>query len=165
MGTPSLANLDNDDYLEIVFAGYTTSGDIFAINHDGTNVNNFPVDINEKVLNGVAIYDLNNNGKDDIVVATENEKLIQVIYDDGSIENLFTSDDKFKAAPSILDNNGKPLPSNKHQRKKIDATFLITWQNVITIMHYPNRENYDFPYKECEQIGFKLNNNNSELFL
>ena len=32
--------------------------------------------------------------------------MIAVIYDDGSIENLFISDDKFKAAPSILDNNG-----------------------------------------------------------
>ena len=60
----------------------------------------------------------------------------------------------------ILDNNGKPLPINKHQRKKIEATFLITWQNIITIMHYPNRENYDFPYKEGEPIGFKLINNN-----
>ena len=35
--------------------------------------------LNEKVLNGVAIYDLNNNGKDDIVVATENEKMVSII--------------------------------------------------------------------------------------
>ena len=40
MATPSLANLDNDNYLEIVLYGYTTSGDIFAINHNGTNVAN-----------------------------------------------------------------------------------------------------------------------------
>ena len=109
MGTASLANLDNDDYLEIVFAGYSNSGDVFAINHDGTTVNNFPVSIDEKVLRGVAIYDIDQNGKDDIIVATENEKLIQIIYDDGSLYTLFEGDYKFKTAPSIIDNNGSIL--------------------------------------------------------
>ena len=107
MGTPSLANLDNDDDLEIVFVGYTNSGNIFAINHDGSNVNNFPVNIDEKILRGVAIYDVNNNGKDDIIVATENEKLVEIIYDNGNRENIFISENKFKTAPSIIDNNGE----------------------------------------------------------
>ena len=105
MGTPSLANLDNDDDLEIVFTGYSNSGDVFAINFNGNSVNNFPVEINSKILNGVAIHDLNNNGKDDIVVATENDKEIHIIYDDGTFETIFTSENKFKAAPSILDNS------------------------------------------------------------
>ena len=102
MGTPSLANLDNDDDLEIVFTGYSNSGDVFAINHNGTNVNNFPVEINSKILNGVSIYDLNSNGKDDIVVATENDKEVHIIFDNGTYETIFNSQDKFKAAPSIL---------------------------------------------------------------
>ena len=51
MATPSIANLDNDNFKEIVFYGYTNSGDVFAINHNGTPVNNFPVEINEKILN------------------------------------------------------------------------------------------------------------------
>ena len=105
MGTPSLANLDNDEDLEIIFTGYSSSGDVFAINYDGTAVNNFPVEINSKILNGVAIHDINNNGKDDIVVATENDKEIHIIYDNGAYETIFTSQDKFKAAPSILDNS------------------------------------------------------------
>ena len=109
MSTPSLANLDNDNDLEIVFYGYVSSGDVFAINHDGTSVNNFPVQLNEKVLKGGAIYDLDNNGKDDIVVATENDKLIAIIYDNGSIVNLFESTDKFKSAPSIIDYNGNVI--------------------------------------------------------
>ena len=109
MGTPSLANLDNDDELEIVFTGYTSSGDIFAINHDGSNVPNFPVNIDEKMLRGVAVFDINQNGKDDIVVATENEKLIIIIYDDGTINNLFESNYKFKSAPSVIYNNGQIL--------------------------------------------------------
>ena len=107
MGSPSLANLDSDNNLEIIFVGYSSSGDVFAINHDGSNVNNFPVQINSKILNGVSIYDINNNGKDDIVVATENDKEIHIVYDDGSINTIFTSQDKFKAAPSILNNNNE----------------------------------------------------------
>ena len=105
MGTPSLANLDSDEDLEIIFTGYSSSGDVFAINYDGSDVNNFPVEINSKILNGVAIYDINSNGKDDIVVATENDKEIHIIYDNGSYETIFSSQDKFKAAPSILNNN------------------------------------------------------------
>ena len=58
----------------------------------------------------------------------------------------------------LIDDNGKPLPPNKHVKQKIDATFLISWQNIITIMHYPNRQDYDFPYREGEPIGFRLNN-------
>ena len=54
----------------------------------------------------------------------------------------------------ILDEKGKPLPAAFHKRKTIDATFLITWQNIITIMHYPNRKNYDFEFKIGEKIGF-----------
>ena len=109
MGTPSLANLDNDNDLEIVFAGYTNSGDVFAINHNGTNVENFPVNIDEKILRGVAIFDINQNGKDDIVIATENEKLIQVIYDNGNVDTIFESTNKFKSAPSIINNNGEVI--------------------------------------------------------
>ena len=105
MATPSLGNLDNDDNLEIIFFGYTSSGKVYAINHNGTEVENFPVNLSEKVLKGGAIHDLNNNGLDDIVVATENEKLVAVIYDDGTIVNLFESDDKFKSSPSIITHN------------------------------------------------------------
>ena len=43
MAKKSLGNLDNDDELEIVFTGYTTSGKVFAINHDGTNLDGFPI--------------------------------------------------------------------------------------------------------------------------
>ena len=79
-----IATVVTDNNLEIIFVGYSSSGDVFAINHDGSNVNNFPVQINSKILNGVGIYDINDNGKDDIVVATENDKEIHIIYDDGS---------------------------------------------------------------------------------
>ena len=138
MSTPSLANIDNDDYLEIIFAGYTSSGDVFAINHDGTNVQNFPININQKILRGVAIFDINQNGKDDIVVATENDKLISIIYDDGSVNTIFESDNKFKSAPSIINNNGTILilagdTGGNFYGINIDGTlsFQVTAENDI----------------------------------
>jgi len=109
MGTTSFANLDNDDELEIVFTGYSTSGKVFAINPDGTDVNNFPVNISEKILKGVAIYDMDSNGRDDIIVATENDKVVAIVYDNGTINNLFYSDDKFKSAPTVIDINNEIL--------------------------------------------------------
>ena len=138
MGTPSLANLDSDSYLEIVFYGYASSGDIYAINHDGTSVANFPVQINEKILKGGAIFDLDNKGRDDIVVATENEKHITIIYDNGTMNNIFTSSNKFKSAPSIIDYNGEIIitagdEGGRFYGIKLDGSLafnIITGDNV-----------------------------------
>ena len=57
MGTPSIVELDGDPFKEIVFGGYSTSGKVFAINHDGSDVDNFPVEINQKMLRGFAVAD------------------------------------------------------------------------------------------------------------
>jgi len=54
----------------------------------------------------------------------------------------------------ILDSQGKPLPPKDHIKEEIDANFLITWQNIKTIIHYPNRKNYDFTFKSGNSIGF-----------
>lgn len=106
MGTPALADIDGDGLNEVVVAGYTSSGDVFAINHDGSLVDGFPAQINEKVLRGAATADLNNNGKDDIVVVTESDDLIMAILDDGSFNILFDGDEKFKSSPTITTANG-----------------------------------------------------------
>ena len=52
------------------------------------------------------------------------------------------------------DDNGKPLPQNKVINEEISATFLITWDMIKTIMHYPEREGYDFPSEFDKNIGF-----------
>ena len=54
------------------------------------------------------------------------------------------------------DSNGKPLPSDMQTSLKIDATFLVHWHNISTIMHYPNREGYDFPSEFDKDVGFKV---------
>ena len=53
------------------------------------------------------------------------------------------------------DSSGKPLPSNKIQKESIDANFLLPWDAINTIMHYPNREGFDFPSEFDRNIGFK----------
>ena len=107
MGTPALGDVDGDGLNEIIVSGYSSSGDVFVINHDGTLVDGFPAAIDEKVLRGAAVADLNDNGKDDIVVVTESDDLILVVFDDGSFDILFDGDEKFKSSPVIAKVNGE----------------------------------------------------------
>jgi len=173
MASPSLLNIDNDNDLEIVFFGYTSSGDVYVINHDGTSANNFPVQLNEKVLKGGAIFDINNNGYDDIVVATENDKLIAIIYDDGSIQNLFSSSDKFKSPPSIIDYNGEIIitagdEGGNFYGIKTDGTLAfnkITGNNVRSSAGFINLDSdlgIFFGSEDGNLYGIDINGNNLE---
>jgi len=107
IGTPAIANIDNDDYLEIVFGGFSSSNKkLFAINHDGSDVNSFPIDINEKIQKGVSLYDFNNNNRSDIVFGTESKNIF-LIYDDGTIAEgfPFLTNGKIRTETLIIDNN------------------------------------------------------------
>jgi len=107
MGTPAIGNLDEDADLEVVFGGYSSpssSNQIFAVNHDGSDVDGFPLTIGEKTKAGVALADFNGNGLDDIVVGTDDSS-IYLIYDDGSLADGFPYlvADAIQTAPSVLD--------------------------------------------------------------
>ena len=54
------------------------------------------------------------------------------------------------------DKSGNPHPVSKHRKENITADFIVTWDNVNTIMHYPNREGFDFPSEFDKKIGFGL---------
>jgi len=110
IGTPAIGNLDNDEGLEIVFSGYSSNNKLFVINPDGSNVNGFPVDLSEKTKAGPALADFNENGKDDIVIGTDDDH-VYLIYDDGSMAPgfPFSATDKFQAAPSIVDIGGEKI--------------------------------------------------------
>tara|TARA_B100000941_G_scaffold102288_1_gene71612 strand:+ start:205 stop:537 length:333 start_codon:yes stop_codon:yes gene_type:complete len=54
-----------------------------------------------------------------------------------------------------LDKNGDSIAKNEQKTERVDAVFLIAWGNIDTIMHYPNREGYDFPSEFETDIGFK----------
>ena len=110
IGTPALGNLDDDEDLEIVFGGYSSSAKLFAVNIDGSDVPGFPVLIDEKMQKGVALFDFNNNGKDDIVLGTDDDN-IYLVYDDGTIASgfPFMTEDKVRSAPTILVLGDEPI--------------------------------------------------------
>ena len=101
IGAPAIGNIDLDDELEIVIGGYSTSGDLFAVNHDGTIVDGFPIEINDKIRSA-ALHDFNDNDLDDIVITTDGDDVIAIIYDDLTVSTLFTAGNKFKSSPSIV---------------------------------------------------------------
>ena len=104
MGTPSIGNFDGDDELEIAFGAYTNSGDIFAVNIDGSDVDGFPYQLNEKML-GIALADLDGDDIDEIIFSTESDNLIGYIEsNNGNPESniLFTALDKFRSDPVVL---------------------------------------------------------------
>jgi len=103
-GTPAIGELDGDDNLEIVFGTYTPTGQLFAINDDGTNVAGFPITLNEKIKGGVSLADFNNNELDDIVFGTDNGNLY-LIYDDGNLAANFpfNTSDKIQSDPLIIE--------------------------------------------------------------
>ena len=52
---------------------------------------------------------------------------------------------------------GKPVPESEQKIERVDAVFLVVWGNIETVMHYPNREGFDFPSEFDTEIGFKDN--------
>ena len=108
IGTPAIGNLDDDDDLEIVFTGYSSNNKLFVINVDGSDVSGFPFELGEKAKAGPALADFNNNGRDDIVLGTDDDH-IYLILDDGTVAPgfPFVSGNKIQTAPSILEINGE----------------------------------------------------------
>ena len=54
----------------------------------------------------------------------------------------------------VNDEEGKPLPVEDQIHTQVDANFLIRWEQIATIVHFPNREGFDFPSPFEKHIGF-----------
>ena len=55
-----------------------------------------------------------------------------------------------------VDKKGRPIPKSKRKKEVIDGVFLVPWGNIKTIMHFPNREGFDFEgVLDMEKIGFR----------
>ena len=55
------------------------------------------------------------------------------------------------------DESGNPISKDGEDREHIDANIFIHWSNIRTLMHYPNRQGFDFPSEFDKDIGFKIN--------
>ena len=60
------------------------------------------------------------------------------------------------------DKTGSPLPVSKHTKENIAADFIVRWDNVNTIMHYPEREGFDFPNEFNKNFGFRFDHEGNE---
>ena len=63
---------------------------------------------------------------------------------------------------SSEDVTGNPLPVSKHTKENIAADFIVTWDNVNTLMHYPDREGFDFPNEFNKNFGFRFDHEGNE---
>ena len=105
IGTPVIGNLDNDEQLEVIVGGYsgsTSSNTLFAINSDGSNVDNYPFVVGEKIKAGVALSDLDDNGIDDVIFGTDSDNLY-VLLDSGVYAPGFPLDlgGKIQSEPAV----------------------------------------------------------------
>ncbi|NQV37997.1 MAG: S8 family serine peptidase [Candidatus Marinimicrobia bacterium] len=109
MDTPVLANVDSDAELEIVFGTFESgsSGKIYVINHDATDVPGFPVDIGEVIMAAPAVDDIDNDGLIDIIVGTWGNN-IYALSADGSIKSgfPFATGNRINIAPSLANVSG-----------------------------------------------------------
>ena len=62
---PAIGNIDSDEELEVIFGA--TDQKIYAINHDSSDVNGFPVYVGQSIRSGVSLADVNADGKDEII--------------------------------------------------------------------------------------------------
>jgi hypothetical protein len=137
MGSPAIGQLDDDEDLEVVIGGYSSSGKkIYAINSDGTDVSGFPVDVDEKMIKGVALYDFDNNGKDDIVFGSDSDN-ISLLLDDGTLSWSYTTGDKIQSAPSIINTGSEILVCAGSK----DDNFYCLTENGDLKFSYPTGSN------------------------
>ena len=54
------------------------------------------------------------------------------------------------------DEEGRPIQPDKQIEEEIDAVFLLQWDNVNNIMHYPDRKGFDLPDQYRKKIGFRF---------
>jgi hypothetical protein len=81
---PAIANVDADPFGEIVFA--TEEGLVYVVNHDGTMVDGWPVDLSEDIAwdAPVAVGDLNGDDDLEIVVGTAAGRVF-AFHSDGTL--------------------------------------------------------------------------------
>lgn len=60
------------------------------------------------------------------------------------------------------DESGNPLQPDQVTREKINASVLIMWSHIVTLVHFPNRENFDFPSPFDINIGFNTTQSDND---
>jgi len=105
VGTPAIGNLDDDEDLEIAFGGMDNSGKLFAINYDGSPINNnFPILLDQKIYTGVALADIDNDDSLELIVTTKSGYLHVFNKAGYAIGGFpFVANDDIRSAPIVAD--------------------------------------------------------------
>jgi len=150
IGTPTIANINNDNFLEIIISGYSNNqNNYFVLSHLGEKLST--VDVFEKSRTGFAVFDVNNNNIDDVVFGTDNNH-IYLIEDNQTIANgfPFEAEGKFRLSPTILELPYKKVILAPCKNKTLysiyssgEIDFSIEFDNYIstsaTILEYDNQ--------------------------
>ncbi|MCF7832906.1 MAG: T9SS type A sorting domain-containing protein, partial [Candidatus Marinimicrobia bacterium] len=76
---PAIGNMDADPELEVVVGSYDQK--IYALNHDSTDVVNFPYVTGQLLHGGVSLVDIDNDGMDDIIYGTKGGQCSALLSD------------------------------------------------------------------------------------
>ena len=113
-GAPAIGVVDIPDYYDNLNDIKSVCYPIFdnsqggvrcILRHDNTWINDIAYhQIGDRVQKGVAIYDINNDGSDEIVFGTDDDELHIFSFADG-LTTIFEVEDKIRSAPIIIEFN------------------------------------------------------------
>ena len=117
---PAIGNLDDDPELEVVVGSYDQN--LYALNHDSTDVAGFPYATGQLLHSGVSLADLNNDGKDDIIYVSKN----------GQVGVLTSAGNMMSGWPQ---NVGGSTQSEPQVIITGDSSAIILWGNDLGDMY------------------------------
>ena len=113
----------------------------------------------ENVVNDIVLVILNESGPlKDVGIARDKFYTRVVGYDEFGI---WLQHPNFEVVLSE-DEKGKPLPPDQVKRERLDASVHIPWRNIASLIHFPEREGFDFPSPFERRMGFRTEGTASE---
>lgn len=135
-GEISLANMDSDDDLEIVFGTYSEKK-VHVLNIDGTEIPGFPTGPYPSLINqNIAIDDLDGDGNNDLVFGLFNTDLYAIDHTGADLPNFPVNlDSRINRSPIIADVKGSDkqiIVSTVNKKiQRVDLTGTVQMQYTM----------------------------------
>lgn len=98
---PAIGNVDVDPELEIVVGSYDQN--IYALNHDSTDVVAFPYATGQLLHGGVSLADVNGNGLDDIIYGSKSGQCSILLTEDSTLTGWpVTTSGSITSEPQVI---------------------------------------------------------------